>query len=524
MQRVFPPNIQQLQGGIYSYRRAKDHAPHEDPYPYDDIQGALRGQEFVANGNVWRITGVVTHEIAPPLYDHGDVEFNPYLLIPPLAGGVGAYAFLGKGKEFKVPGDASGTQGSRASLRYLYASIIIGGGEGSGKDGNKQDAAFFRGEPAGLGHGTQIVLFNDPWEGTEYARKKDRAGGYKGVGVGWAPDLVDPANWYPGYSGSMSLQLAVNAEQKMPAFLSDKVYFDKRIAPYKVSKRGLNFDHSPQDMVNIVSSALDIEPRYLRAAALARARHMNTMKGWIHAGMQPWNIFTPSDGDATLAPAISAGAIHFGGLTGGTMEGLIGAALGIPLGVRTFLQPVSHDCLGEHKDESDLLREDHRFNFSEAEYDELYDTHFYDSQHIGHALRRARRNGSLMSAVRSMIYLAGLSEQLTEAEVNEFRNTLEAVLEEKGDARFNDRQRTLLKKTFKEQGFIDVRKTLTFEDLVPTRDWQYVGTAITPLQWAPLEGIRTRNNRMVVDTLVVGGSNAVYIVETELQDLGPIRK
>jgi fructose-1,6-bisphosphatase/sedoheptulose 1,7-bisphosphatase-like protein len=514
--------MQQLQAGIYRYRRAKDHGPHEDPYPYEDIQGALTHQEFVADGHRWRITKVLVHEVAPPLYDHGDVEFNPYLLIPPIAGGVGAFSYMGRGKEFKVPADGAATQASRRAHRHLHVDNTEVGGEGQGKDQNKQDAAFFRGEPLGLGHGTKCGTYNDPLEVTSGAKKLDPEGGDMGVGEGWAPELVDPANWFIGYSGSMSLQLTVSARDKMPVFLSDEVYMDKHQVPYYVSKRGFNFSHTSQQMVDTVASRGDVEPKGIRTATLARARHVPMLNGFIAAEMKPWNIFTPSDGDATLAPAIAAGAIHFARSDGGMIEGIIAAALGIPMGIRTFLQPTSHASLKGK--ETDILSEEQRFNWSEKEYDELYDTKFYDSEHIGHALRPARENGTLMGAVKSSIFLAETDGKLSESKAAEFRPTLRAILENAPDVRFSPEQRQFLKKVFKGQGFIDVRRTLTFSDLVPTRDWQYAGTAITPNRWAPLEGIRTRDHRIVVDTLVVGGSNVVYVLETEIQDLGPFRK
>jgi len=68
-------------------------------------------------------------------------------------------------------------------------------------------------------------------------------------------------------------------------------------------------------------------------------------------------------------------------------------------------------------------------------------------------------------------------------------------------------------------GFMDVRQTRQFADFVPNRDWLVGIAGITPNKWAPIDGIRTDNNELVVDILVAGGSNAMYVLETRVKEV-----
>ena len=103
--------------------------------------------------------------------------------------------------------------------------------------------------------------------------------------------------------------------------------------------------------------------------------------------MKPWNLLTPSDGDSTFALAMGARALQMAGLSGGVVEGIIAGAAGVPVGLQTSYQFVSHERLGEHAENAELCREDHRFGFSEQEYEQMVQNRLFDGQHLGHTLR-----------------------------------------------------------------------------------------------------------------------------------------
>jgi hypothetical protein len=247
---------------------------------------------------------------------------------------------------------------------------------------------------------------------------------------------------------------------------------------------------------------------------------MTTMKGWMNAGVEPWNIFTPSDGDAMFAPAIASGALHFAGLTGGVMEGVISAALGIPMGIRTYMQFVSHDRLGEHKEKADLRDLEHRFGFSEDEYSEMELTKLFDGEHIGHMLRNINQRGELASHIRNAAARLNTDGIMSDDDYVAFLERYEKIVRRANNGtRFTDSERTFLRQVLTESNYLDVRRILGFGDIVKSRDWLVGVSAITPSRWAPIEGIRKDNGSLVVDTLVAGGSNAVYILETEVEQL-----
>ena len=240
----------------------------------------------------------------------------------------------------------------------------------------------------------------------------------------------------------------------------------------------------------------------------------------MEAGIEPWNISTPSDGDALFTPAIAAGALHFAGLTGGVMEGVVSAALGIPMGVRTYMQFVSHDRLGEHKEKANLLDEAHRFGFSDDEYAQMRLTELYDRNHIGHLLRSVDKEGPLASHIKNAAFFAREQGLLGDEAYDAFLGKYRAIVgASNGGERFSDGEREFLTEVLRDKGYLDVRRVIRFSDMVPTRSWVAAVSAITPNKWAPLEGIRIHDHKLVVDTLVVGGSNAVYMLETGVEEI-----
>lgn len=527
----FPPSIEQVRAGIMAYRSEKGY-PTSQRYPHHEIEKSLEGEVFDADGKRFRIDRAMTQYIANAAapYPIGDVEMHGRLLMGPLAAAVAAYPYVGKGtkedaKAVKDKGDGAATQAMRAAFMRRWMRGEIRGGEGGGRDGMTRSGALYMGEKIGIGHGFEIDFLVDPLEVTNATKALDPTGAWGNVGHGWAPKLSDPAAWYPGYSGATSLMLAVNASQGHVRPLSDFLYLDKMQAPHRLSRYitahgGSELPFSPAELVESASSALKIRVEELRAAALARPRHMNMMHGWIREGMIPTNIVTPSDGDALFGPALATGALHFAGLTGGVMEGIISTAVCIPMGVRTFLQFVSHDRLGEHEENADLTKPEHRFGFSEREYEQMLQTSLFDSQHIGHTLRSVRVDGTLATYIKNEAFAWFNRHIITEEEYNDFLSAYKKiVIDHDENVRFSDQQRALLAEALGRIGFKDVRQTHQFADFVPSRDWLVGIAAITPNKWSPLEGIRVDGNRLVVDMLVVGGSNAVYVLETHVEQL-----
>lgn len=529
MAPVFPPTMAALTIGISSYREDNGYEPN-DRYPYHIIDRLLRGERFDVEDREFEVVDVKIHQVAHPVaqYQIGDVEMNARLLIAPIAAAVAAFPYIGKGagkeaKKVKDTADGVATEAMRAAFNNRSIKGTIRGGEGGGRDGMARSGALYLGEMVGTGYGLPVDFLVDPLEVTNATKALDATGAYGKVGQGYAADLVDPAKWFPGYSGASSLMLAVDARQRGTRALSDFLYLDKLQVPYRVARhlpaKGATIAVDPKEFVNTVSAALRMPPSELRAAALARSRHLTTMKGWIDAGIEPWNISTPSDGDAMFTPALAAGALHFAGLTGGVMEGAISAAIGIPLGIRTYMQFVSHDKLGEEEENADLRNPDHRFGFSDEEYAEMLLTKLFDGEHIGHTLRNVNQRGQIAQQIKNAAF-AALNDGIFSEDT--YTRLLERYAKISADPdngeRFTDRERDFLKQVLTEGGFLDVRRVLRFSDLVASRGWLAAVSAITPNKWAPLEGIRENNHRLTVDTLVAGGSNAVYVLETEVEE------
>ena len=527
MTPVFPPSIEMLQGGIDQYRHANGYDTHES-YPHHIVGRLLEGEEFTANGKKLRIDKVTIHPVANQIYKVGNVEMNARLLLGPIAAAVAAYPYVGKGgkenaKEIKDYADGVATEAMRTAFGRRSIKGEIRGGEGGGRDSMERDGALYLRESVGTGYGIPVEFLVDPLEVTNATKALDPNGSYGDVGHGWSPEKRDPTKWFPGYSGASSLMLAIDGRQGGSRALSDFLYLDKLQIPHRTARymaaNGINLTSSPGEIVKAISNSLEVEPSKIRAAALARSRHLSSMNGWMEAGIMPHNIMTPSDGDALFSPALAAGALHFAGLTGGVMEGTISAAIGIPMGIRTYMQFVSHDSLGEHKENANLLDTEHRFGFSDREYNQMELTRLFDAEHIGHTLRNIRPDGEMASDIKNSAHSAYTQGLMGETDYRALGERLRKIADGNKDGeRFNAGERSFLRGVFENKGYLDVRKVLRFSDLVQSRDWLVGVSAITPNRWAPLEGMREKNFRLVVDTLVVGGSNAVYILETEIEE------
>ncbi len=529
MAGVLPPTVSQLASGIAAYRRDNGYEPNER-YPYHIIGRLLEGERFGVEEREFEIARAMVHQIAHSIagYQIGDVEMNARLFIAPIAAAVAAFPFVGKGvgkeaKSVKDRADGIATEAMRAAFNRRSVRGTIKGGEGGGRDGMARSGALYLGELVGTQYGMPVDFLVDPLEVTNATKALDAQGAYGKVGHGWSAEISDPAGWFPGYSGASSLMLAVDARQGGSRSFSDFLSLDKLQVPYRVARsipnRGTTLAVEAADLVNAVSAALRMPPAELRAAGLARPRHMTTMKGWIEAGIEPWNIFTPSDGDAMFTPALAAGALHFAGLTGGVMEGVISAAMGIPLGVRTYMQFVSNYRLGEEKEAADLRNEEHRFGYSEDEYAEMLLTKLFDGDHIGHTLRVINQRGQIASQIKNAAFAAFNDGVFRKEEYEGFLAHYDKIVSGPGNGvRFTDDERNFLKQVLTDSGFLDVRRVLRFGDLVSSRGWVAAAAAITPNRWAPLLGIRHGGNKLTVDTLVVGGSNAVYILETDIEE------
>lgn len=525
----FPPSIDDLRIGIdKNYHRVKAYET-ADQYPHDIVVGSLQGQRFATDSRRFKIVSVKAHPIVNNVYGIGDVEMNARLLLGPLAGAVAAYPYVGKGtaedaNAMKTKGDGAATQAMRAALMSHWMRGEIRGGEGGGRDDMGRGAALYMGEQVGTGYGFKIHFIVDPLEVTNATKVLAPNAAWANVGQGWSPKLNNPNNWYPGYSGASSIMLAVNASQKPVRPLSDFLYLDKlqvhhKLARELLSNGGTSLPLAPEDLIRAASAAFRKPANQLRCAALARSRHLRSMRGWMKAGVESWNMHTPSDGDALFAPALASNSLHFAGLTGGVMEGIFSTAVGIPMGVRSSLQFVSHDQLSEKKDIADLLQDEQRFGFSDREYAQMLQTRLYDSQHIGQTLRTVRPSGRLAEAIKNSAWHRHDMRQWSGDMVRQFLDRYDEVLKRAEGARFTKDQRRFLKEVLENLGFLDVRRTLQFSDFVPSRDWLAVTAAITPNKWAPLDGIQADGNQLHVDLLVVGGSNAVYGLEVAVEEI-----
>jgi len=342
--------------------------------------------------------------------------------------------------------------------------------------------------------------------------------------------------------------------------LSDFLYLTKVQMGYELwaemRKHSSQMNHLA-DLPEAAAEVYGIDPSRVSAGALARARHMSTFNQWIERGMKPWMMTTPSDGDALLAAAIAAGGMHFGGLTGGVVEGLIGGTIGVPFGVRTMFQFGSND--GLNKEDSDLLNEAHRFSFSEREHAQMHLTELFDSQHLGPTLRASRGANKVTNTIVSAAFnnldprdfalffkkiqrVSGVKGELEMSALIEYMQQLEhsarEAADKKGttfeftaetahqfvdaylasqltDTRFTERERAIIVGALNEAGWLDVRGEYSVGDFLGgTHDWLALVSGITPNKFAPLQGIHVRDNVFTVNTLAVGGSHAVALVQT----------
>ena len=149
----------------------------------------------------------------------------------------------------------------------------------------------------------------------------------------------------------------------------------------------------------------------------------------------------------------------------------------------------------------------------------MLQTRLYDSLHIGKTLRTIRPNGSLAEAIKNSAWHRHDMRMWSESMVEQFLSTYDAILKGAEGARFDDRQRAFMREVLEKKGFLDVRSTLQFSDFVPSRDWLAAAAAITPNKWTPLDGIKVDGNKLIVDLLVVGGSNAIYGLEIAVEEI-----
>ncbi len=517
-----PPTVGALRDGIARYR-AKYGYTARGPMPEHVIRDMLVGKEFGVRSRVMRIDDVRYVEIAPPIYACGDIEMYWELLVAPIAAAVAAYPHLGTGgpdrahaSRAKAMGDGAATEAMRRAFNSIYMRGSIRGGEGGGRDAMGRGAALYLGEPVGVGYGPPIDFLVDPLEVTNATKKLDRSSAYGQVGTGWDDALQDPSAWYPGYSGALSLMLCANAETHgghggiRP--LTDYLYLNKLLVPRELPR--ITVESSPDEMVLALSETLDVPADQLCVAALARNRHLTTMDGWLRAGMKPWNLLTPSDGDSTFALAMGARALQMAGLSGGVVEGIIAGAAGVPVGLQTSYQFVSHERLGEHAENAELCREDHRFGFSEQEYEQMVQNRLFDGQHLGHTLRLLPE---YFEIVADIFNWAARERAVEDFDFESFQKEFDDIVRhpDRG-TRFSGPSRALIRKVLAERDWLDVRGVYHYPDFVRTRDWLFAATALTPNRFAPLKGLqRGTDGRYISETVVVGGSSAVGILVAE---------
>lgn len=517
-----PPTHRAVRDGIARYR-AKYGYSSRDAMPYHVIRDMLVGKEFNVRDRVLRIDKVSYHSMGGPIYSPGDVEMYWELLVAPIAAAIAAYPHLGTGgpakaheERAKAMGDGAATEAMRRALNSIYMRGSIRGGEGGGRDAMGRGAALYLGEPVGVGYGPPIDFLVDPLEVTNATKKLDPSGAYGSVGSGWHPDMDEPSAWYPGYSGALSLMLAANAEShgghRGIRPLTDYLYLNKLLVPRELPR--ITVESSPEEMVYALSEVLELPPDQLCGAALARNRHMATLQAWLDAGMKPWNLLTPSDGDSTFALAIAARALQFAGLPGGVVEGIIAGAAGVPVGLQTSYQFVSHARLGEHAENAELCREEHRFGFSEEEYEQMVQNRLFDGEHLGHTLRLLPE---YFEIVADIFNWASREREVENFDFESFQHEFDDIVRqpEKG-TRFSAPARDLIRKVLAQRDWVDVRGVYGFPDFVRTRDWLFAATALTPNRFAPLKGIqRGTDGRYLTETIVVGGSNAVGVLVAE---------
>jgi hypothetical protein len=172
--------------------------------------------------------------------------------------------------------------------------------------------------------------------------------------------------------------------------------------------------------------------------------------------------------------------------------------------------------LAEEKADADLLRDEHRFGFSEPERDAMIRAQLYESEHIGSTIRRLSPVDPLTGYI--------MDSAMAEVDVPEFN--MKQFMEEYGrishpdphireGVKFSSPSREFLRKVLEHNGYLDVRRILRLGDFVFSRDGMYFVTALTPNKWAPLQGIRAGDGKITTDSLFAGGSQAMAIVEVE---------
>ncbi|PIS31087.1 hypothetical protein COT42_01965 [Candidatus Saganbacteria bacterium CG08_land_8_20_14_0_20_45_16] len=511
----FPPTVEMLRRGIQAYRTAKGYEPRV-AFPYVTMEKVLLGREFACNGTKLRISAVRFHEIAPPIADLGDVEMMSQLVIPGIAAAVAAYPFLGTGK--KTEADGAATQAMRNAMGQIYMRGVIKGGEGGGRDQMNRDAALYMCEPVGTGWGPEVDFLVDPLEVTNQAKPLNLDKGEYCGGEGWEPKLTDPNEWYPGYSGALSLLAAINASGKRGGVrrLTDDLYLNKMFLPWQLVVAGLNVNSPAAQIVEQAMEKFGVTAEQLVASALGRSRHKHTFDTWIEAGMRDERIIKPTDGDSMYAWPIVSGLLTFAGLTGGVMEGIIGGLAGVPVGANMSFQFTSHAKLKEERSDADLLNPDHRFGFSDDEYGKMVRSELFDSEHIGSTLRRLGPDSQLrafvLDAARNEVDTPGFSfrDFLREIAIAESRDP-----EIRKDFRFSSGSREFLNKIFLKQGWWDVRRVGQLSDFRFDQDVLYLATALTPNKWTPLAGMKEGNAHFTTESLFTGGSQTVFIMEVD---------
>ncbi len=519
-QQGFPPTINMLRKGIQGYRRARG-LDQRGNFPFNTMATILKGREFSCGDTKFRINGIKFHEIAGPVDQIGDVEMMAELLVPGIAAAIAAHPYLGSGE--KKAADGAATQAMRNAMQRISMRGTIKGGEGGGRDAMSKEAALFLGEPVGSGYGLKVDFLVDPLEVTNSAKPINlEKGDFKG-GEGWSPELIDPLNWYPGYSGALSLMAAANASGLQGGFRvsTDDLYLNRLFLHHRLGAAGITLrNFTAEALVKAISETFGVKPSEIVAAALGRSRHKSIFEALIAAGMVGENIIKPTDGDSIYAPAIAAGRLHFAGLSGGVMESIIGALLGVPTGCVMSFQFASHDRLAEEKAQADLLNLEHRFGFTEAEYGKMVRARLYDGEHLGSLIRRLAPSDPL----RAFFKDAAAAEIDTPGfNYSEFLGEL-AIVENpdpqiRGNVRFSDASRIFLGKVLQGEGWWDVRQVGRLDDFRFTPDTMYLSTAITLNKWAPLLGIRKEGNSIVTESLFAGGSQTVFIMETSSTEI-----
>ncbi|MFA4858294.1 MAG: fructose-bisphosphatase class II [Candidatus Margulisiibacteriota bacterium] len=509
----FPPTVKMLRSGLAQYRRARGLYDRE-LLPEVTLRKILIGREFTAGESKFRIQEVHLVPIANPIRRIGDVEMMPDLLIASIAAAVAAHSYLGTGQ--KDEADGAATQTMRAALSLANMRGIIRGGEGGGRDSMGRAAALYMNEEVGTGYGSRVDILVDPLEVTNLVRPFDPTKGDFQGGEGWESRFVDPAQWYPGYSGALSLLAAVGAGESLRSGvrpLTDDLYLNRLFVPWQLANAGLTIDSTAPELVAAATNQFGITADKLLAGALGRSRHKHTFENWMASDMLSRNILKPTDGDSMFAWAIACGLLHFGGLTGGVMESVIGAFAGKVTGCPMSFQFVSHDKLGEEKAAADLLDLRHRFGFSALEREKMAVSHLFDGEHLGSTLRLLGSTEDLTTLIGNAAYN---ERDIPGFEYAGFLGQLRVAKEKdpaaRREFRFSPVNRQFLRKILDRQGWWDVRQVARLDDFAYGDDFLYAVTAITPNKWAPILGIQTDTNKITTETLCAGGSEAIYVL------------